>query len=108
MFAERAKGDDVFELTSRAAAALAETRAQSGLADTIAIRISASESGNGSSAGYQVRFASHPAPNDVVVESSGTKVFLAEELVEPLETSVLDTVDTAQGEKLVLKHRTEG
>jgi Fe-S cluster assembly iron-binding protein IscA len=108
MFVERATGDVVFELTSRAAAALAETRAQSGLTDTIAIRISASESGNGSSAGYQVRFASHPAPNDVVVESSGTKVFLAEELVEPLEASVLDTVDTAQGEKLVLKHRTDG
>lgn len=56
----------MFELTSRAAAALAQTRAKSGLGDTIAIRISASESSNGSSAGYQLRFASHPAPDDVL------------------------------------------
>ena len=95
----------MFELTSRAAAALAQTRAQSGLGDTIAIRISASESGNGSSAGYQLRFASHPAPNDVVVESAGTTVFVAPELAEPLETSILDAVDTPEGERLVLKHR---
>jgi Fe-S cluster assembly iron-binding protein IscA len=98
-------GDDVFELTSRAAAALAETRARSGLGDTIAIRISASESGNGSSAGYQLRFASHPTPSDVVMETAGTRVFVAADLAEPLKALVLDTVDTAQGARLVLKHR---
>ena len=64
----------MFELTSRAAAALAETL--SGLADCVAIRISASESGNGSSAGYQVHFASHPAPSDLVIESAGTRVLV--------------------------------
>lgn len=95
----------MFEVTSRAAAALADSRSNIGLNDTIAIRISASGSGNGSSAGYQLRFASHPSAGDVVLESAGTKVFLASELVEPLETSILDTVDTPQGEKLVLKHR---
>ena len=98
----------MFEVTSRAAAALAQSRSTIGLNDTIAIRISASESGNGSSAGYQLRFASHPSAGDVVVESAGTRVFLASELVEPLETSVLDTVDTPQGEKLVLKVRPAG
>jgi Fe-S cluster assembly iron-binding protein IscA len=97
----------VFELTSRAAAALAETRAQSGLGDTIAIRISASESGNGSSAGYQLRFASHPAPSDLVMESAGTRVFLSAELAEPLDASVLDAEDTTQGPRLVLKRRPE-
>jgi Fe-S cluster assembly iron-binding protein IscA len=95
----------VFELTSRAAAALAQNRAQIGLGDTIAIRISASESGNGSSAGYQLRFASHPAPDDVVMETAGTKVFLAAELAEPLDAAVLDAVDTGAGERLILKRR---
>lgn len=95
----------MFELTSRAAAALAETRAESGLGDTIAIRISASESGNGSSPGYQLRFASHPSPGDVVTESAGTRVFVAAGLAEPLGGSLLDVEDTAQGKKLVLKHR---
>lgn len=95
----------MFELTSRAAAALAETRAQSGLGETIAIRISASESSNGSSAGYQLRFASHPSPDDLVMETGGTRVFLAAELAEPLEAAVLDTVATEEGERLVLKRQ---
>jgi len=98
----------VFEVTSRAAAALVRSRDEIGLGETIAIRISASESGNGSSAGYQVRFASHPSNGDVVLESAGTRVFLASELVEPLQTSILDTVETPQGERLVLKHRPAG
>ena len=98
----------MFEVTSRAAAALAQSRTKIGLNDTMAIRISASESGNGSSVGYQLRFASHPLAGDVILESAGTKVFVAPELVEPLETSVLDLVDTAQGEKLVLRHRPRG
>ena len=95
----------MFEVTTRAAAALAQSRNRNGLTEQIAIRISASESGNGSSAGYQVRFASHPFDGDVILDSAGTKVFLAPEIVEPLDTSMLDTVDTPQGEKLVLKHR---
>ena len=96
---------DVFELTNRAAAALAERRAMNGLAESIAIRISTSESGNGSAPGYKLRFASHPAPDDLVLESSGTRVFLAPGLAEPLGGSVLDVVDTPQGPHLVLKHR---
>lgn len=98
----------MFELTSRAAAALAETRARSGLEDTIAVRISVSESGNGSSSGYQLQFASHPAPDDVVLESAGTKVFVAAGLVEPLGASVLDTMDTGEGERLVLRRQPAG
>jgi Fe-S cluster assembly iron-binding protein IscA len=95
----------VFEVTSRAAAALARRRALNGLGDSIAIRISTSDSGNGSAPGYQLRFASHPSPNDLVMESAGTRVFLAAGLDEPLEGSVLDVVDTPQGPHLVLKHR---
>ena len=96
-------GIDVFELTGRAAAALAERRAQNGLADSIAIRISTSDSDNGSSAGYQLRFVSNPSPDDVVVESVGTRVFLAAGLAEPLEAAILDVVDTAKRPQLVLK-----
>jgi len=87
----------VFQLTSRAAAALAESRARKGLADSIAIRISASESGNRSSAGYQMRFASHPWPHDVVTDCNGTKVFLAAGLSERLVGTVLDAEETEQG-----------
>lgn len=95
----------MFEVSRRAAAALARSRTKKGLAKTIAIRISASESGNGSSPGYQLRFASNPAQGDVVLDSADTKVFLSPELVEPLERTVLDAVETPHGEQLVLKHR---
>ena len=95
----------MFELTSRAAAALAESRTRSGLGDTIAIRISTLDSGNGSSAAYRVRFASHPSADDLVLESAGLRVFLAAGLAEPLEGSVLDAEDTDKGRALVLKRR---
>jgi Fe-S cluster assembly iron-binding protein IscA len=95
----------MFEVTGRAAAALAERLAEDGLADSMAIRISTSDSGNGSSAGYQLRFASHPSPGDVVMESTGTRVFLAAGLEEPLAGSVLDLVDTANGPQLILRGR---
>ena len=95
----------MFELTSRAASALAESRALNGLAESIGIRITTSDSGNGSGAGYRLRFASHPFPDDLVMETAGTRVFLAAALAEPLERSVLDVVDTAEGPQLVLKHK---
>jgi Fe-S cluster assembly iron-binding protein IscA len=98
----------VFEVTSRAAAALAQRRDLTGLVGSIAIRISTADSGNGSEPGYQLRFASHPSPDDHVVESAGTKVYLAAGLAEPLEGSVLDVVDSAEGPHLVLKHRPRG
>ena len=95
----------MFELTSRAAAALAERRGLSGLAESIGIRISTSDSDNGSGPGYKLRFASHPLPDDLVLETKGTTFFLAAGLDEPLGGSVLDVVDTPQGPHLVLKHR---
>ncbi len=94
----------MFELTSRAAAALTERRVMNGLAESIAIRISTSDSDNGSGPGYKLRFASHPLPDDLELESNGTKVFLAAGLAEPLGGSVLDVVDTPKGPHLVLKH----
>lgn len=95
----------MFELTPRAQAALVHSRAESGLSDEFAVRISGSGSRNGSEAGYKVRFASHPSPDDVVVESGGTMVFLASDVAEPLQEAVLDAQDTPQGSQLVLKRR---
>ncbi|HYH49602.1 MAG TPA: hypothetical protein VEG38_08645 [Acidimicrobiia bacterium] len=92
----------MFEVTGRAAAALANRRAKDGLGDSIAIRISTADSRNGASAGYQLRFASHPSPDDIVMESAGTRVFLAAGLEEPLAGSVLDVVETPEGPQLIL------
>lgn len=88
-------------LTGRAARALGQIRRRTGLEDRIAVRISASES----SPGFQMRFASHPLPGDDIITTAGTRVFIAATLAKPLESSVLDTVDTSQGEHLVLRPR---
>lgn len=96
----------MFEVTDRAAAALAEKHARNGSGERTAIRISASKpNGAGSPAGYQLRFASHALPNDIVVEQDSTSVFLAPGVSERLGESVLDVVDTETGPRLVLKHR---
>ena len=95
----------MFMLTGRAARALGQIRRRTGLGDRIAVRISASESRNGSSPGFKMHFASHPSPGDDIITTAGTKVFLAAALAKPLESSVLDTVDTSQGEQLILRPR---
>ena len=95
----------MFELTSRATAALAETRAKSGLGDRIAIRICASRANGASSAAYQLRFAAEPFPDDVVISTDGATVFLAAGVAKRLAASVLDAEKTPTGSKLVLKHR---
>ena len=95
----------MFELTSRAATALAETRVKSGLADGIAIRISVSQPNGGPCEGYQLRFAAEPLPNDEVISTSGATVFLAAGVADRLAGSVLDSEKTANGSQLVLKHR---
>jgi Fe-S cluster assembly iron-binding protein IscA len=95
----------MFELTSRAAAALAETCAKTGLGDRMAIRICASQANGGSPRAYQLRFATEPFPDDEVISTEGATVFLAAGLADRLAASVLDAEQTANGSKLVLKHR---
>jgi len=95
----------VFELTSRAAAALAETRAKSGLGDQIAIRICPSQAKGGVPGAYQFRFAAEPFPDDVVISNEGATVFLAASVVDRLAASILDAEETVNGSKLVVKHR---
>jgi Fe-S cluster assembly iron-binding protein IscA len=95
----------VFELTSRAAAALAQTRAKTGLGDQIAVRICSSGANGGSDGSYQLRFAAEPLPDDVIISNGGATVFLAAAVADRLAASLLDAEPTAHGSKLVLKNR---
>lgn len=90
-------------LTPGAAAVLAEARDQNGLSEEVGLRISAGPSSNGQAAAYELRFAAEPNPDDLVVDSGGTRLFVAAEVAQPLETAVLDAQETDQGRKLVLK-----
>jgi Fe-S cluster assembly iron-binding protein IscA len=104
-FPRTMKRSAVFELTSRAAAALAEARATRGFGDRIAVRICASKPDRGSSGGYKLRFATEPFPDDEVIHSAGATVFLAAGVADRLVATVLDAEQTAHGQKLVLKQR---
>lgn len=95
----------MFMLTGRAARALGKIRRRTGLGDSIAVRISPSESPDGSSSGFKMRFASRPLPGDDVITTAGTEVYIAAALAKPFESSVLDTVDTPQGQHLVIRPR---
>lgn len=95
----------MFMLTGRAARALGQFRRSSGLEDRIAVRISPSGSQDGSSPGFEVCLASCPSPGDDIITTAGTKVFIAATLAKPLDSAVLDTVDTSHGQELVLRRR---
>jgi len=89
-------------LTPRALAVLSDSLTDRGLPGNVGVRISAGGS-NGESAAYQVRFAEDPAPDDLVIDSGGPRIFVAAEVVEPLDSAILDAEETAQGRKLVLR-----
>jgi Fe-S cluster assembly iron-binding protein IscA len=92
-------------LTGRAARALGQFRRRTGHEDRMAVRISRPESHHGSTPGFEVCFASRPSPGDDIVTTAGTKVFIAPALAKPLESAVLDAVDTSRGQELVLRRR---
>lgn len=93
----------MLKLTERAAAVLAETRSENGLPDHAGVRISGGASKNGQSLSYELRFTGEPAPDDIVVTTGPTSLFVAADVAQPLETAVLDAEETTSGEKLVLK-----
>jgi Fe-S cluster assembly iron-binding protein IscA len=90
-------------LTPRALAVLADTLTERGLPGNVGVRISAGGS-NGEGAGYQLRLAEDPAPDDLVIDSGGPRIFVAAEVVEPLEAAILDAQDTPHGRKLIVRH----
>ncbi len=96
----------MLQVTTNAASALADTRAQRGLPDHYGIRIfgSATATPDMKSA-FQFRFVEEPQADDEVTEAEGTRVFLAPEVAPALDNSVLDT----KAGRLVLKsHAREG
>jgi Fe-S cluster assembly iron-binding protein IscA len=79
----------MFTLTPTAASALDELRRQQQLPASYGIRVSAGPTADGQ-LGVQLGFAEGPAATDSVHEQHGTKVFVSEEVVEPLSEITLD------------------
>lgn len=94
--------DVMLTLTDRAAAVLAEARSRSGLSDDVGVRISG-ESKNGEEPSYRLTFAAEPAPEDLVVHSGVTSLFVAPEVAGQIQAAVLDVNDDGDGITLVLR-----
>ena len=91
----------MLQLTSAAAAQIAEARQSRGLPDSFGLRVfGESQPDGGISLG--LTFAEVPAEDDQVTEQEGTRLFVAPEVVEPLAAASLDAEETAEGVKLVL------
>jgi Fe-S cluster assembly iron-binding protein IscA len=79
----------MFKLTPTAARTLDEVRRQQSLPDNFGVRVSGQTTPAGE-LGLQIGFAEAPEPTDTVAEQHGTKVFIAEEVVDPLSDIALD------------------
>lgn len=101
----------MLQLTRTAAMALDEVRRQQQIPADYGVRLSGSPTPEGE-LGLQITFAEAPADTDEVDEQFGTKVFVAQEVVEPLSDVVLDatTAVSSDGEgpaQLLLRRRGE-
>lgn len=79
----------MFQLTPTAAITLDEVRRQQQIPSEFGVRFSARPTPEGE-VGLHVAFAPEPAETDIVAEQHGTKVFIAQEVAEPLADAALD------------------
>lgn len=94
----------MLQITTTAIAALEEARAQQQIPDDHGVRVSAQPDPNdATTAVLALGFAEAPMEGDQVTEQSGTEVFIAPEIAEPLADTILDLEETPQGAQLILK-----
>ena len=80
----------MFQLTQTAAMTLEQVRRQQQIPDGYGLRISGAPTPAGD-IGLELAFTEAPSPTDSVTEHHGTRVFVAEEVAEPLAGIALDT-----------------
>ena len=92
----------MLQVSDSAVAVLEEARTAQDLPDTLGIRIS----GQATQAGeieVLLGFSEEPSENDEVTEQAGTRIFVAQEIAEPLSDAMLDIEDTPSGPQLAIK-----
>lgn len=96
----------MLQVTPSAVAALEQARSAQEVPESYGVRISAQPAEDGQVA-VAMGFAEQPEEGDQVTEESGTEVYVAPELAEPLAESVVDLQDTADGAQLVIMPQDE-
>lgn len=91
----------MLQITDSAANVLQAERANQELPDSYGVRVFANADENGQAA-LAVAFAQEPAEGDQVSVQSGTEIYVAPEVAEPLAESALDVEETPEGPRLAL------
>ena len=90
------------ELSENAAAALENIRESQGIPEESGARLTADRGPSGGLA-LRLEFVPGVSEADQVVEQSGTEIYLAPEVVEPLEDAVMDVRDSDEGLAFVFR-----
>ena len=93
----------MIKVTRKAAALLKAAKAEQGAAQDAGIRIRSDPTPDDSQIAVGFAVSDDPDPNDEEFEQEGLRIFLEEDLVEPLEGRRLDVIDANEGLKLVFR-----
>lgn len=92
----------MLQLSQDAAAALEGIRESQGIPEDQGTRLTAEESQGGGLA-LRLEFVEEVPEDDLVVEQSGTEIHIDSRIVQPLEDTVMDVQDTAEGPAFVFR-----
>lgn len=95
----------MLQISNDAAALLTETRESEGVPDSYGVRIFGESDPDGRLI-VRLTFADQPQEGDAVLEEQGTQVFVAQEVVQPLQDKVID-VDDEGDTSLVVRSQDE-
>lgn len=92
----------MLRVSENAAAALENVRSAEGIPESYGVRLSGGQQPSGDVV-IDVAFVEAGEDTDQVTEQSGTDVYVAPELAEPLSTAVMDVQDSETGLQLVFR-----
>ncbi|HWB71566.1 MAG TPA: hypothetical protein VG452_05045 [Egibacteraceae bacterium] len=94
----------MLHVSENAAAALENVRSTEGLPESYGVRLSGGQEAGGDIV-VRLAFVETPEEADQVTEQSGTEVYVAPEVAEPLSTAVMDVRDSDAGLQFVFRPR---
>ena len=92
----------MLQISQSAATAVENLRAAQGIPETHAVRLSGGSDGTGQPV-VSIEFVETPREADQVTEQSGTQVYVAPEIAEPLSDAVMDVQDLGDGPQLMFR-----
>lgn len=96
----------MLRVSENAAAALENVRSTEGIPEPYGVRVSGGQQPSGGIV-IHLDFVETPEDADQVIEQSGTEVYVAPEVAEPLSTAVMDVRQGEAGLELIFRPQGE-